>query len=185
MTKRLLSLVALPVLLFSTGGALAADPVPAAITTAPSEPHTGIGLNLGLGSAVGVAGVTVTGAFGRFARLELGAGAGYSGYQLSVMPKIALGEPHDHFVAGVGVSVAFPDDFRVASGHPIWLNIDALGYEHRFDSGIAVSTTVGASGGLGGGQICSPPPDGCEAQFQHPVTGYWFPQGRASVAYWF
>jgi hypothetical protein len=127
----------------------------------------------------------VTEAFGRFARLEVGAGYGYSGYQLSLMPKIVLGEPHDHFVAGVGVSVGFPTDARVATGHPIWLNIDALGYEHRFDTGIALSAAFGASGGLGGGQLCAPPADGCEPQFQHPVTQYWFPQGRVGVAYWF
>jgi hypothetical protein len=87
-------------------------------------------------------------------------------------------------VAGVGVSVAFPDDPYLASGHPIWLNVDAIGYEHRFDTGIAVSTALGFSGGLGGGKLCFPP-DGCDANFQLPVTHWWFPQARVGVAYWF
>jgi len=40
------------------------------------------------------------------------------------------------------------------------------------------------TGGLGGGEVCLPT-DGCEAQFLHPVTEYWFPQGRVGIAYWF
>jgi hypothetical protein len=180
---RLFALLAAMAILGPSGRSHAADPVALAVTT-PSAPHTGIGLDLGLGSALGIGGVTVTEAFGRFARFEVGAGYGVSGYQLSFMPKIVLGQPRDHFVAGVGVSVAFPDNYRVASGHPIWLNIDALGYEHLFDTGIAVSAALGVTGGLGGGQLCLPP-DGCEPEFQDPVTHWWFPQGRVGVAYWF
>jgi hypothetical protein len=184
MTKRLLSLLVLPVLLLSSGRARATEPVQATVPTSSWEPHTGIGLDVGLGSALGLGGLTLTERLGRFARLELGAGYGLSGYQLSLMPKVALGRPHDHFVAGVGLSMAFPDNPRVASGHPVWLNIDALGYEHLFDTGIAVSAAFGVSGGLGGGELCTPP-DGCELQFQEPVTNYWFPQGRVGIAYWF
>jgi hypothetical protein len=184
MTKRLLTLLAAGLTLVSAGRSSAADPISVAVAPPSPEPHLGVGLNFGLGSAVGLGGVTLTGALGRFARLELGAGYGASGYQLSLMPKIALGRPHDHFVAGAGVSLALPTDPRVASGHPVWLNIDALGYEHRFDTGIAVSAAFGVTGGLGGGELCLPP-DGCEVQFQRPVTEYWFPQGRIGVAYWF
>ncbi len=180
---RLLPLLASFAMLGLSGRSRAAEPVPALVATPPS-PRTGIGLDVGIGSALGLAGVTVTEAFGRFTRLEVGAGYGYSGYQLSLMPKIALGQPRDHFVAGVGVSVAFPDNAWVASGHPIWLTIDALGFEHRFETGIALSAALGVTGGLGGGEICFPP-DGCEPQFLRPVTEYWLPQGRVGVAYWF
>jgi hypothetical protein len=178
---RLFPLLAAMAMLGSSGRSLAADPVPAMVV---APPHTGIGVDVGIGSALGLAGVTVTEAFGRSARLEVGVGYGYSGYQLSLMPKIVLGESHDHFVAGVGVSVALPDNAVLAGGHPVWLNIDAIGYEHRFDTGIALSAAFGVSGGLGGGTICFPP-DGCEQQFLQPVTDFWFPQGRAGIAYWF
>lgn len=181
--SRLFPLLAAIVMLGPSGRSLAADPIPTIVATSPS-PRTGIGVDIGIGSALGFAGVTVTEAFGRFARLEVGAGYGYSGYQLSFMPKIVLGEPHDHFVAGVGVSVAFPDNTQLAAGHPVWLNIDAIGYEHRFDTGIAFSAALGVTGGLGGGEICVPP-DGCEPQFLESVTKYWLPQGRVGVAYWF
>jgi hypothetical protein len=183
MTTRPIPLL-IALLLSASAGARAADSVPAAIASPAPEPRTGIGLDVGIGSALGELGVTLTESVGRVARLELGAGVGVSGYQLSFMPKIALGQPHDHFVAGVGLSVAFPDNAYIASGHPIWLNVDAVGYEHHFDNGIAVSSSVGLTGGLGGGQICLPP-DGCEPQFFRDVTHYWGPQARAQLAYWF
>jgi len=50
--------------------------------------------------------------------------------------------------------------------------------------GIALSTVFGASGGLGNGKLCFPP-DGCEPQFQDPVSHWWFPQARVAIAYWF
>jgi hypothetical protein len=153
---------------------LAADSIPAMVV-APSR-RTGIGVDVGIGSAIGFAGVTVTEAFGRSGRLEVGAGYGYSGYQLSFMAKIVQGGSHDHFVAGVGVSVALPSDTPLASGHPVWLNIDTIGYEHLFDMGIALSAALGVSGGLGGGAICFPP-DGCEPQFLNSVTEYWSRRG--------
>jgi hypothetical protein len=174
-------LLAAVVMLGPSGRSLA-DPVPAMVAT-PPPPRTGIGVDVGIGSALGLAGVRVTEAFGRFARLEIGAGYGWSGYQLSLMPKIVIGEAHDHFVAGLGVSVALPDNALFASGHPVWLNVDAIGYEHLFDTGIALSAALGLSGGLGGGAICFP--DACEPQFLQSVTEYWLPQGRVGVAYWF
>jgi hypothetical protein len=181
---RLFPLLAIFAMLGASRHSLAADPVPGLVAPPSAAPRTGIGVDIGIGSALGLGGVTVTEAFGRFTRLEVGAGYGASGYQLSLMPKIALGGARDHFVAGVGVSVALPDNDRLASGHPVWLNIDALGYEHRFDTGIALSAALGVTGGLGGGEVCLPP-DGCEPQFLRPVTEYWFPQGRVGVAYWF
>ncbi len=179
-----LALLTAVVLLGSAGSTRAADPVASTVVTPPPPPNTAVGVNIGLGSAVGLAGLTLTRAVGHFIRLEVGGGYGVSGYQLSLMPKIALGAPNDHFVAGAGVSVAFPTDSRLSSGHPVWLNLDLVGFEHRFDSGIALSTAAGLSGGLGGGKLCFPP-DGCEPEFQEPVTHFWFPQVRAGLAYWF
>ena len=69
-------------------------------------------------------------------------------------------------------------------GTRFWLNVDVAGGEHRFASGVAVSGSIGLTGGLGGGQIRLPP-DGCEPQFLHSVTSTWGPQARVGVAYWF
>jgi hypothetical protein len=167
----------------------AADPPASTVATPPPEPSVAVGIEVGLGSAVGLAGVTLTRAVGQFFRVEVGVGYGLSGYQLSLMPKIALGARHDHFVAGAGVSVAFPTDPARASGNPVWLNIDALGYAHRFDTGIAVSVAVGLTGGLGGGeiwagQICLGQ-GACDVNSLQPVSNVWLPQGRIGVAYWF
>ena len=63
-------------------------------------------------------------------------------------------------------------------------HLDAIGYEHQFESGFALSSTLGLTGGLGGGRICFPP-DGCSPQFFEDVTHYWGPQGRVQLAYWF
>jgi len=143
-----------------------------------------VGVNLGVGSAVGLGGVTLTQELGDHFRVEAGGGFGVSGWQLSLMPKLVLGSGRDRYVAGAGVSIAFPTDSRSATGRPIWLNVDVLGYEHRFDSGLALSAALGLTGGLGGGQLCVPS-DGCEPQLLHDVTTYWGPQTRIGVAYWF
>lgn len=146
--------------------------------------ETGVGLNVGLASAVGFGGVTVTRSFFEHVRLEIGGGLGYSGWQLSLMPKLVLGTGRVRFVAGAGVAVAWPADSRVAAGHPVWLNVDLLGMEFRFDSGFAIFNSVGITGGLGGGELCVPA-DGCEPQFLRNVDHYWSPQARVGVAYWF
>ncbi len=187
MTKRRAAVLPFLVVSFLAGArrwSQAAEVVSATAAAPRPVPTTAVGVDLGLGSAVGLAGITLTQAFGPWLQLELGAGYGVSGYQLSVMPKLALGDRRDRFVAGLGASVALPTDPRVASGHPVWLNVDAAGYEHRFDSGFAVSATFGVTGGLGGGQICLPP-DRCEPQFLRPASAYWMPQGRIGAAYWF
>ncbi len=161
--------------------AAAADPP---LPTVQTSARTAVGVDLGIASAVGFAGVTLARQLGGHLRLEAGAGFGLSGLQLSVMPKVVLGEGRDHFVSGAGASVAFLVDSQYVSGHPIWLNVDAVGYEHHFDNGIALSSSLGVTGGLGGGQICLPP-DGCAPEFFRDVSHYWGPQARVQLAYWF
>jgi hypothetical protein len=56
----------------------------------PPPPKTAIGLDLGVGSAIGFAGITLARALGEYAQIELGTGIGFSGYQFSVMPKLVL-----------------------------------------------------------------------------------------------
>ena len=159
--------------------ATAVPPIP----EVPESARTAVAVDLGIASAVGFAGVTLARQLGDHLRFEAGAGLGVSGLQLSVMPKLVLGQGRDHFVSGAGVSVALFVDRQYVSGHPIWLNVDAVGHEHHFDNGIALSYFLGVTGGLGGGQICLP--DGCEPQFFRDVTHYWGPQARVQLSYWF
>lgn len=152
---------------------------------------TGIGADLGLASAVGFTGLTITRAFLECFRVELGGGVGYSGWQLSLMPKVAVDLAHGihYLVIGVGVSVAFPTQTAlfgpvVATGHPVWLNVDALGYEVRDANGFSFAFAIGVTRGLGGGQVCryvecSSPSD------MGDVNGVWSPHTRMQFAYWF
>lgn len=185
----------LALLLASAGAARAAETTegceskPLAPTSQTSRP-TGIGADVGLGSAVGFAGLTITRAFVECFRIELGGGIGYTGWQLSLMPKLAFDLAHGvhYLVIGAGVSVTFPFQTAVfaapATGHPVWLNVDALGYEIRDQSGLSIAFAVGVTKGLGGGQVCryvecSGPSD------MGDVEGVWYFQTRIQVAYWF
>ena len=146
--------------------------------------RTSVGLDLGIASAVGLGGVTLTRQLPSHWRLEAGVGLGVTGVQLSLMPKMVFGGARDHYVVGAGIAVTVLSDSQYVSGYPLWLNVDAIGYEHQFDSGLAFSWGLGFTGGLGGGRICLPP-DGCEPQFFEDVTHYWGTQARAQLAYWF
>ena len=146
--------------------------------------RTAVGVDLGIASAVGFGGVTLARQLASHWRLEAGVGLGVTGVQLSLMPKMVFGGARDHYVGGAGISVTVLSDSQYVSGYPLWLNVDAIGYEHQFDSGLALSWALGFTGGLGGGRICLPP-DGCEPQFFEDVTHYWGPQARAQLAYWF
>jgi hypothetical protein len=151
----------------------------------PPPPQTAIGLDLGVGSAVGFAGVTLVRAFGQHVQIELGTGVGLSGYQFSLMPKIVLGSPYSHFVAGLGLSVASPTRADQETGHPVWLNVDAIGYEFVSRLGLAFLVTAGVTKGLGGGTLCTQI-DGCEpGEKLDDVATLWSPQFRVGYAYWF
>jgi len=186
--------LAFTLLLASTGAARAetkedCESNPRAPWSQASRP-TGIGADMGIGSAVGFAGLTVTRVFLDCVRIELGGGFGYSGWQLSLMPKLALDLAHGkhYLVIGAGASVAFPTRTEAfgttATGHPIWLNVDALGYEVRNQDGFSFAAAIGVTRGLGGGQVCryvecSAPDD------MGDVEGIWSFQTRIQFAYWF
>ena len=110
--------------------------------------------DLGFASAIGAVGSSLVLAAVRHVEVELGMGLGGSGLQLSLMPKLTLGDPQDHFVFGAGVSVAVPWNDTSATGHPLWLNVDAIGYEHLSRGGLAFLAAAGLTHGLGGGQAC-------------------------------
>jgi hypothetical protein len=152
-----------------------------------AERPTAIALNWGLASVVGVFGVTLTRALDRSFRVEAGAGLGFSGYQLSLMPKAVFFEGRDHVITGAGLAVAFPANPKVSDGHPVWLNVDAIGYEHRFPNGASVSVFAGITYGLGGGNFCD---DGIallcnQSTDKYPVRGQGGAQTRIQFARWF
>src|SRR5262245_11589098 len=62
----------------------------------------------GFASALGLGGLAYTYAATPSALIEVGAGLGFSGLQLSVMPKLSVGSERNRFVAGAGVSVGLP-----------------------------------------------------------------------------
>ena len=185
----------LALLLASAGAARADETIggceskPLAPTAQTSRP-TGIGVDVGLASAVGFAGLTVTRAFAECFRIELGGGIGFSGWQLSLMPKLAFDLAHGvhYLVIGAGVSVTFPRSDTldaVATGHPVWLNIDGLGYEIRDQYGLSLAFAIGVTKGLGGGQVCQYVVECNPAEDLGPVEDYWNFQTRIQVAYWF
>jgi hypothetical protein len=151
----------------------------------PALRSTAIGLSVGANSMVGLLGPTLTRAFGRHFQLEVGAGLGFWGWQLSLMPKVSFGTERDRYVGGVGVSVTVPPRHdECCDASPIWLVVDAIGYEHRFDSGLALGFALGPVLGLGGGRICDYF-EGCLDSDFHDVAGVWKGQARFELAYWF
>ena len=115
------------------GSAVAEEALP------PSTRHR-FGIDLGVASAVGLAGVGYQFAPLPWVRLEGAAGWGPTGTQLSIMPKIALGGGTCSFMAGFGASLAFGGQ-QAAEGHTPnsgtipWLNLDVPGIECRSRSG--------------------------------------------------
>jgi hypothetical protein len=193
MARAARAFVILALLLASAGAGRAetqesCETKPLAPSSQTSRP-TGIGADVGLGSAVGFAGLTITRAFLECFRIELGGGIGSSGWQLSLMPKLAFDLAHGvhYLMIGVGVSVAFPrpETFGPATGHPVWLNVDALGYEIRDQSGLSIAFAIGVTKGLGGGQVCQYVVECNPAEDLGDVRDYWNFQTRIQVAYWF
>jgi hypothetical protein len=173
------------------GAARAAESVPPAgvapVSVAPAPRATAIGLSAGPNSTVGLLGLTVTRAFGAYFQLEVAGGVSYWGTQLSLMPKVVVGTGRDRYVGGIGVARKVPpsrDDCCQVAGSPTWLIVDAIGYEHRYDSGFAFGFALGPILGLGGGRLCRYL-DGCGESDLHDVAGVWGGQARLEIAYWF
>lgn len=151
----------------------------------PPRPNT-VHLDVGAGSAVGFLGIAFAHTFGGLVQVEAGVGTGYSGTQFSLMPKIVLGGREVHFVAGAGLSVASPTDPLHATGHPVWLNVDAVGLELISRFGLMFAASAGITKGLGGGTMCTNWIDGCDPGEKLPnVSTVWGPQLRLGWGYAF
>ena len=120
----------------------------------PYDPwHAGantIAFNLGVGSAVGFAGFTYSRMLGSLFETELGVGLGFTGAQLSVMQKIALGLGHVRFVPGLGLAYSpgggLVDRSRERS---LWLNFDVASVEVRTSGHFVFFASIGGTHVIG------------------------------------
>ena len=116
-----------------------------ALGAAPEPNPNAIAINLGLGSAVGYVGLTYARTVVPRLELEAGVGYGYTGTQLSLMPKLALGRGSEHFVLGVGPSFGTPGTIVDGVRRAVpWINVDA-GYEHRGADGFFFLFAMGTA----------------------------------------
>jgi hypothetical protein len=136
--------------------------------------------NLGLFSAVGEIGATYTYAPIPACQIELGLGIGFSGPQLSLMPKASLGSDRSRFIFGAGPSVG-ADGHTVASTY--WLNVD-VGYEYRTPRGYSTLFAVGITRGLAGQYHDHCPLPDCGGTVEQ-VKGTTVPQVRFAWGHWF
>ena len=121
----------------------------------------------GFASAVGAVGVSFGYSPVDLFALEAGVGYGPTGVQVSLMPRLQMGDVSDRFVLGLGVSVGI-DVGGEPSRDPIpWINGE-FGYEHRWDFGLCLSVAAGYTHTLTGGD-----------------ESVGVPLGRVGVGYWF
>jgi hypothetical protein len=111
--------------------------------------------------------------------LEAGLGFGLSGVQASVMPRLMFGSEADRFMIGGGLSVGLPLYRSYVKGLPTWLDLELVGYQHRFRGGLTMFAAAGFMVGLGGGRYCSD----CSAGDSE--TGSVFPDARLGLGYSF
>lgn len=145
--------------------------------------------DVGLASAVGLLGGTYTYSPVPAIQFELGAGVGFTGIQLSLMPKLLAGRNGYYFVFGVGPSVGInPSEQDQHTYISYWLNAE-MGYEYRSPSGFSFLLAGGVTYGLGGEfrDFCLLPCDSDprERGSSSPATGKVSPQGRLAIGHWF
>lgn len=115
-----------------------------------------LGLDVGVGSAIGGVGLVYEYAPTRIVRLEGGLGLGLSGAQLSIMPKLVAGGGTCGFVAGLGPSVGLGGPVGESESSPTspprsepsvipWLNLDVPGVECHADNGLSFHATLGVT----------------------------------------
>lgn len=105
-------------------------------------------VDLGLGSAVGFAGVSYARSLHSLFDLEFGVGAGLSGVQLSAMGRLGLGSATHRFVVGAGLSMG--TGVYETGDKPVgWFNAET-GYQLRLGGGFTFLVTLGYTAGVAG-----------------------------------
>lgn len=145
--------------------------------------------NLGLASAVGEVGGTLTYSPVPAFQIELGIGLGITGLQYSVMPKLSLGHlPRYHLILGLGPSLSgLHKDIEGVVQYSVWLNGE-VGYEYRSPGGFAFLVAGGFTYALASDQTYSSCYAYCDSDQNYPlrhVAGSIYPQGRIAFGRWF
>ncbi len=143
--------------------------------------------DVGLASAIGVLGGTYTYSPVPAIQFELGAGVGFTGIQLSFMPKLLAGRNGYYLVFGVGPSVGInPSEQDQHTYTSYWLNAE-MGYEYRSPGGFSFLLVGGVTYALGGElrSTCVIDCDGDPRGSSSPAAGLVFPQGRLAFGHWF
>jgi hypothetical protein len=150
--------------------------------------------NSGLGSPVGLLGVTLTYAPVPEIQFEFGSGLGFSGFQFSLMPKLSIGRAsEDRFVLGVGPSVGIGRNSNPSQGCVSWwLNVE-VGYEFRSVGGFSFLMAVGVVKGLAGKMPSFGPfsfsSEPSDAEWSVPPVAVAslpvLPEGRIAFGRWF
>lgn len=143
--------------------------------------------SMGVASAIGEMGGTLTYSPRPEFQFELGTGIGYSGVQLSLMPKLAIGVRNHRLLIGVGPSLGVGSNPKPAQTCiSYWLNAD-VGYEYRSPGGFSFLMAVGVFRGLAG-EIPGGTPgvtEPGEAVRPEPASDFHlFPQGRIAFGHW-
>ena len=161
-------------------------------STEPAEIFTskirGMG-NLGLASAVGEVGGTLTYSPVPAFQIELGVGLGITGLQLSVMPKLSLGHlPRYHLILGLGPSLSgLHKDSQGVVQYSVWLNGE-VGYEYRSPGGFAFLVAGGFTYAVASDQTYKSCYAYCDSDQIYPLrhfAGSIYPQGRIAFGRWF
>lgn len=172
---------------FAIALACLVSPARADDTVASYRAEHGVFANLGLYSALGYGGLSYGYAPLKNLVLEAGVGFGYSGAQLSFMPKLVLGKTH-RLLLGIGPSLGILDLDKGS----LWLNSE-IGYEFRSSGGFAIALVAGWTQGLAGCAEKSCRPGGAawgdesssRAWNSQRAVDLQGPQGRIIVGYWF
>jgi hypothetical protein len=110
----------------------------------PEERRHSVRLDVGFLSPVGLAGLAYSYDFTKRLTLEAGLGVGFSGVQLSVMPKLVLGNGKHSALFGLGASVGIDPD---SSRHTVWPYLNGeVGYQLRAQNGFTFQASLGVTG---------------------------------------
>jgi hypothetical protein len=139
-----------------------------------------IRLDFGIASPVGIGGLVFAYDPSDHFEVEIGAGGGLTGLQLSLMGKATFGDRH-RFTAGLGPSVGIGQMGTILdnNANAIWLNAEPLGYQFHADGGFTFALAAGVTVGLNDAKYCGL--GSCDKNF----AGFVFPSIRAGFGYSF